>query len=333
MRAKSVLTITAGLTAMALGLTSHGVIAKTLKVTTCLVKNDSQSEVYLDYFHNKVNAAGGGVKLKYIGGPEVTPRRKQGAALKRGLVDIIFCPGAYYGGMVPEARTLGASNVSPQELRKNGAYDILQKGFAKGLNAKILGWAFWGGTEFHIYTAFTPIKSDKTGIDLSGKKMRSGGLYNAMFKALKAVPVSISPTEVYTALERGVVQGIAYPIGAITKYGWEKFIKYRITPAFYRSSSMVMINLDSFNGLPKSDQDILLRIGLSFENERGKALREKVAEDTIKLKAAGVKDLKLEGAQAKAYLDTIYSVKWKANAKYKYQVPFEELKAKMYKPR
>ena len=115
------------------------VAATTLKVSTCLVKNDDQADVFLKLFFEPVNAAKAGVTLKYIGGPEAIPRRKQHIALKRKVVDIIFCPAAYYGGLVSEARTAGASNISPQDLRKSGAYDILQKSWKKGINARILG--------------------------------------------------------------------------------------------------------------------------------------------------------------------------------------------------
>ena len=42
-------------------------------------------------FLKRVNAKQAGLTLKYLGGPEVTPFRKQASLLKRGLVDLIFC--------------------------------------------------------------------------------------------------------------------------------------------------------------------------------------------------------------------------------------------------
>ena len=328
---KHALAAAAGAVVLAAVAAGPAVAATTLKVSTCLVKNDDQSEVFLDLFFNKVNAAKAGVRLRYIGGPEAIPRKKQHIALQRKLVDIIFCPSSYYGGKVPEARVTAVSNVSPDELRANGAYDILQKAWAKGLNARILGWAFWGGTEFHIYTTFKPKLSDKTGLDLSGVKMRSTGLYNPFFRVMGAVPVNISATEVYTALERGVVKGLAYPIGAVSKYGWQRFIRYRVSPAFFRSSSMAVINLDKFNALAKSDRDLLVKAGIEFERKSGPALRKRATRDTEKLFAAGVKEITLTGNVAKAYLGTIYGAKWADNAKYSYIIPFEKLKALMYK--
>ncbi len=40
--------------------------------------------------------------------------------------------------------------------------------------------------------------------------------------------------------------------------------------------------------------------------------------------------IKLEGAQRKAYIDTIYGSKWAENDKLKYNIDYKALKAKMY---
>lgn len=112
----------------------------TLKVSSCVTKTDDQVKTYLQLFHEPVNKAKNGVTLNYIGGPEITPRTKQGGALKRGLMDMIHCPSSYYAGMVPEARLLLLSNRGPAELRREGAYEYLQKAWAKGLNARFVSW-------------------------------------------------------------------------------------------------------------------------------------------------------------------------------------------------
>lgn len=303
-----------------------------LKVSSCLVKNHDQVETYFEAFHKPFNRlAKGEAKLNYIGGPEVTPRKKQASALKRGLIDLIFCPAAYYSGIVNEARLLALSNQSTKQLRANGGYDILQRGWAKNLNAKILGWCCYG-VDFHIYTTFKPKESRTTGLDLSGVKMRSTGLYNQLFKAMRAIPVNISATELYTALQRGVVKGFAWPEGALAKMGVQKYIKYRVYPGFYRSSSMAVINLDKFNSLSKQVQEMLVKVGMDFEERSQTILRKKADLDNEKLFKAGMKKLELKGRVGKAYIQTIYGAKWKDNEKRKYVVPFEKLKAKMFVP-
>jgi TRAP-type C4-dicarboxylate transport system substrate-binding protein len=301
-----------------------------LKVSSCLIKTHDQLTAYFETFHNPINAMKAGLRLDYIGGPEVTPWQKQAAALKRGLVDMINCPSAYYQGQVPAARVAGVNTVPVKELHKNGGYDLMQDAWKKGLNAKILGWGHWEASTFFIYTLFEPKQNAKTGIDLTGRKMRSTGLYNALFKALGATPVTMAPGDVYAGLERGVVDGVAWPEGSVAAYGWEKFLKYKIAPNFYHSTTMTIINLDSFNKLSKKHQDILVKQGLVYEDKSNAVLAKASEIDNAKLVKAGVKTIELKGDIAKAYLNTIYSAKWDTNDQQKYNVDYKLLKSKVY---
>lgn len=321
----------AGLTAFAVAAPAQ---AESLRVATCFPKLHDQVGAFFETFVDPLNAIADktGLKLKYIGGPEITPRQKQAAALQRGLTDVLNCPSAYYQTQVPAARTAGVNTVPPAEMRRNGAYDILQEAWAKGINAKILGWGHWTASTFFIYTNFEPKLSEATGVDLKGVKMRSTGLYNPFMKKMSATPVNISAGDVYSALERGVVDGLAWPEGSVAKYGWEKFLKYRIAPNFYHSTTMTIINLKKFNSLSKKHQDLLIEYGIKFEKDSNKVLAKKSVVDNAKLEKAGLKTINLKGKVRKAYLDTIYGAKWAANDKYKYRINYKKLKALVYQP-
>ena len=306
----------------------------TLKVASCLVRNHDQVESYFKTFHEPINAmtAKTGLALNYIGGPEVTPWKKQAVAVQRGLIDIINCPSAYYQGQVPAGRVAGVNNVPPAEIRKNGGMEIMQEAWKKGLNAKILGWGHWEASRFFIYTKFEPKQDPKLGIDLAGKKIRSTPLYSDFLKKMNATAVTIAPGDVYAALERGVVDGLAWPEGSVAVYGWERFLKYKITPAFFHSTTMTIMNLDKFNSLSKEHQDLLMKQGLIYEEKSNDLLFQKSEIDNAKLVKAGIKDIELKGDIAKAYLKTIYGAKWEANDKAKYNVDYTALKSKVFDP-
>lgn len=306
--------------------------APVLTVSSCLPTNHDLTETYLKTFHEPFNErAKGEAELKYIGGPEVTPRKKQAPALKRGLVDLIFCPAGYYEGLVSEAGVLSLSNLPTNRLRERGALDLLQPVWAKKLNAMILAWCCYG-VDFHIYTTFEPKESKATGLDLSGIKMRSTATYNPFFKAMGAIPVNMSATEIYTGLQRGVVQGMAWPEGTLSKMGVQKFLKYRIYPGFFRSSSLVHINLDKFNSLPKPVQDKLVKVGIESEGKSQELIRQKADVDNEKVFKAGLEKYELKGDVRKAYLETIYGAKWKDSEKREYDIPVEKIKEKIYQP-
>ena len=89
--------------------------AEELKVSTALGTKHDQSQAFFKTFMVEMKKDESEVKMNYIGGPEVTPNRKQGAAMARGLIDIIMSPNSYYSNIVSEARLTGISNLSPQQ--------------------------------------------------------------------------------------------------------------------------------------------------------------------------------------------------------------------------
>jgi TRAP-type C4-dicarboxylate transport system substrate-binding protein len=209
---------------------------------------------------------------------------------------------------------------------------MMQEAWGKGLNARILAWTHFKGQKFFIYTRFEPKLSTKTGIDLTGRKMRATGLYKAFLKAMGATPIVISPGDVYASLERGLVEGLAWPWGSLTQYGWEKFIKYRIEPSFFGASMLLLINRDKYNSLTKAEQDQLEAQSRAYEKFADGYIIKKAHADDAKMFKAGVKVIKLTGKVRDAYIKTIYEAKWAENDSKKYSVDYKKLKGKLYDP-
>jgi len=304
--------------------------AEVLKVSTALGTKHDQSTVFFDTFMKKMKEDESLVKLKYIGGPEVTPNRKQGPAMKRGLIDIIMSPVTYYANVVPEARLHGIANISGATWRKNGAFDIMSKAWASKLNAVILGWGnYYGFNQFYMWFKEKPKFSKETGLDLKGLKMRTTPLYTPFLKAMGATTKNISPAEVYTALERGVVDGLAWPEGGVAFRGWQRFIKYRVEPGFFRSTTMATMNKDKFESLPKKAQSQLIKAGLFYEQKSGAILKKRADIDNKKIYDAGVQRLILPPEFAKAYIKTIVNANWNAAKKYKFTEDYGKLRSLM----
>lgn len=322
-----------GILAMSvIALSASANAATTLKVTTCLARNHDYTLAFLETFVNPINAKHGAVTLNYLGGPEVTPDKEQATALKRGLIDIIMCPAAYYSGLFGQARIPGAQNVPIDEIRKNGAWDMMEQAWEKNLNAHILSWVFDKGQKFYTYYTVKPKESTKTGLDLTGMKIRSTGLYNPFLIAMGATTVTTSAGDVYAGLERGVVSGLAWPWGSIAKYGWERFLKYRVRPSFFSGSELIVINLDKWKSLSKEQQALLNDQVPVLEHKGAEAIIKLGEQDDAKLKKAGVKDIVLQGAVRKAYLNTIYEAKWAQTDKVNHEANYKKLKSLVYKP-
>jgi TRAP-type C4-dicarboxylate transport system substrate-binding protein len=163
----------------------------------------------IERFIDRVNAAGKGiVQINYIGGPKAMPPFEVGNALKNGVVDIANTTGAFYTNLMPEADAWKLTQRPMAELRKNGGYDLMAQLYEQKMNAILLARVV-DNNPFHLY-----LNKRIASPDLTGLKLRITPVYRDFFQALGATVVQTAPGEVYTALDRGVVDGYGWPITA-----------------------------------------------------------------------------------------------------------------------
>lgn len=297
--------------AMAIALLSTKSIAEdvTLKALTFLPTPVNYTQSFLE-FVDKVNAQGEGVvQIEVIGGPEVVPQREMGDALKNGVVDMWNGPPGLMLNLVPEGEAIAGSNVDVLEQRANGGLDLMDEIMQEKVNAKYLAHVdAYGG--FHIYLTKEPTRTDNGGVRFDGLKIRTAPLYRGFVEALGATNIVQSAGEVYTSLERGVVDGTGWPIVGFENWGWDKFVKYRIDPGFFQTDVSIFVNLDAWNRLSPDAQALLTEIALEHE----KSSYEKFRDETVKGEAfqeeKGIEVLVLDGTARDEYLATAYDSPW-----------------------
>lgn len=268
------------------------------------------AQSYQKNFVAVVNKKGKGlVHIKFVGGPEVVPPRKAGDAIRRGQFDMLHTPTAYYIGLVPEGYALTLSTKTPADLRANGGWEILEKVWAERANAKLIAWAE-SGTQYNTYLTKKPEFTSDGLLTLKNFKMRVTGTYRPLFSTLGATTIGMKASEIYTGLQRGVVQGFGWPDVGIVALGLHKLVKYRIDPPFYHSNNTVTVNLDKWRKLSKKVQDFLIAQGKDYE-KRSIAFMEKGRKrDETAMFKAGAKPVVLKGAAAKAYLNAANVAVW-----------------------
>ncbi len=252
----------------------------------------------------RVNAAlPGKVKINYVGGPEVIKRYQQWDAVKNGVIDIVF---GVFADIQDRAPAVAASWLSkctlPQE-RKTGAYDMLAAELAK-LNIKLVGRVQWA--PFYLWTNNDPKKLS----DLKGLKMRTGSLYDKMMTKLGMVPVTMNSPAVYTALERGVVDGFGWPNIGPRQRGWIKKAKYVIDLPFFHNSNMgALMNLDKWNKLSAGVRKTIMDVTIAYEPEMVAFYRNQADDEWKKLNPL-VKNDKFSAAENQQYIDAAYETEW-----------------------
>ena len=256
-------------------------------------------------FIKKVNDEGKGlIHINYIGGPKAMPPFEVGNAVKNGVVDIANVTGAFYTNLMPAADALKLAERTIQEQRKNGAWEYINKLHNEKVNAYYLART-GDGVPFHLYIN-KPI--DKP--DLHGMTIRVTPVYRAFFTALGANLVQTAPGEVYTALERGVIDGYGWPIQGIFDLGWQEKTKYRVDPGFYVVDVNFLVNLDTWKTKLNDKQRALLqRIAIEIEatNADNAAIN---AAEVKRQAAAGIKTITFEGRNRETWLNTARESGW-----------------------
>jgi len=300
-----------------------------IKAVSGLQQTNTITQSFLTNFVAVLNARGKGVvNVKYLGGHSVVPPRKAAKALKRGQFDMLQSPVSYYLGIVPEGYALLASNMAPSAIRANGGWDILQEVFAKKAGSRLIAWGEYA-TKYNMYLMFNP-KLDKDGVpDLSGVKMRATGTYRPLFKALGASTINMKSSEIYTGIQRGVVQGFGWPNVAIVPLGLHKIVKYRVSPAFYQTNTVATMNLDFYNKLPGKAKNLINAVALDYEKSATAFMEVQRAKEEKILLGAGVKEIILKGSAAAKYLSIAHSEIWK-QLKSRSPEYSDKLRAKLY---
>lgn len=273
-----------------------------IKAAAALATNREQAQGFIRFFVGALNEQGKGVlRIHFLGGPEVMPPDRQAQAVGRGALEMAMSPASYYAGRVPEANLVVVSERTPGELRQNGGFALLDEAHQQKMNAKLLAWGDSGGA-FNTYLSQKPPMTASGDINLKGFKLRSTATYRPLFEFLGATPINMPSGDIYTGLQRGVIEGFGSPSSGLVALGVKGHVKYRVDPAYYRINNFVLMNLDRWKALPQAAKDLLDRVGASYEVESSKFYLAAAAEDEKELKAAGMEVIKLEGTAAKKYL-------------------------------
>ncbi len=286
---------------------AHGEV--TLKVAGSWDLRQHFTREFMNYVDD-VNARGKGVvRLEYIGGPEVIPQRQLLYALRRGVIDAAFGSITYYRGVLPEGDAIYAASITPQQARATGALEALQAYWNQRINAHLVGWLQSGiGVNFYLTT---PPQFDAGGLpDLSGLKIRTSPSNREIVTHFGARAVQIALKEVYTALQRGTVDGLIFTTTGLPDLGVESFIRYRVDPAVLQMAITFQVNLDTWNALPAEARRILDEAAIDYEFASRQHFEAIRAREVAELAGEGLVAVQVDPALTARYRQTARDVAW-----------------------
>lgn len=259
---KSILAVAVG--AMALTGAVDAAVAKTLKLQTSQNSGDFTFKYLSEVWAPKIKEmSGGSLELQLMPTKSVVPHRETIDAVANGILDGDLNAVAYFAGRDPVFAMMGdliAGYDNPDQVQmfcmNAGGKEVLQQAYDKLLKGQVhvIGC---GPYTREALVAKKPIRSVA---DLKGIKIRSPeGLAAEVFKRAGASPVAIPFSEVYTSLEKGIVDAAdasAYVNNAAT--GMHKIAHYPIYPGIHSQAVLQFIlNKDVWDKLTKGEQLLL----------------------------------------------------------------------------
>lgn len=205
----------------------------------------------------------GSLKIEALPTKSVVPHRETIDAVANGILDGDFNAIAYFAGRDPAFAIMGdliAGYDTPEQYQDycmhGGGKEMLQKIYDTLMpnKIKVLGCGPYGKEAF---VSKVPIYGVS---DLKGLKIRSPeGLAADVFRRAGASPSSIPFSEVYTSLEKGIVDAADASV-YINNHasGFHKIAKFPIYPGIHSMANLQsIINLRVWDGLSAQEQAIL----------------------------------------------------------------------------
>jgi tripartite ATP-independent transporter DctP family solute receptor len=180
------------------------------------------------------------------------------SAVQTGSLQITMAVSAWYSKFMKplDAFTLPYIVPSADQLKTalNGPLGQRIAGMGESTGFQIIGYWLIGGR--HIVNKVRPVNKPA---DCAGLKIRviNSQVYIQTFRALGATAVAMDPSELYLALQQGVVDGFEYPLPDLISYKFYEVSKYLSLDGHTTDFFLISINKALWQGMSKEDQDMM----------------------------------------------------------------------------
>ncbi|MGN0931622.1 TRAP transporter substrate-binding protein [Falsigemmobacter intermedius] len=256
-------------------------------------------------FKRNLEETGSGIELE-IFGTETVPAYEQLTPTQDGVFDFIYTYPTYHS----KALNIATSAMAPdmEKIRSSGVFGFMDSYFQKEHNLKLLASVAVGTSGIHCYLR-SPLSENS---DWTGRKIRGVSNYVPVIEALGGAAVSTDMGELYSSLERGVVDGACAPQSVFRATRHFEVAKFRTEPTFGQMVSYIAMNLDAWNGL---SDDVKAKVEEAAIRTEADTIRigNEAAEGELKaLAEAGVEVTRFSDAAyekvSKAYAEGVWKV-------------------------
>src|SRR6056297_3981486 len=280
-----------GSTAAALMATAVSAEPVTLRIQTHYATEHPTGQFLAQWIDDVQTMSGRDMAIEMFYSSSVVATVETFGAAINGIVDCDATGGAYQTGKNPAFQfvgdIMGGYDTPWQQyswLYHGGGWEAAQELY-NAQNMQLIGWAIYGQESF---ASSKPLRGPE---DLQGWKFRSPpGMETEIFEKMGASPIVMDFTEIFTALETGIIDGAdASGLANNVGLGLYDIVKHATYPGFHSMpSDHLACNKDVWDGLSEQHRRIIdtamqkLTLHTALSNEK------KNAEAAAMLRAEGV---------------------------------------------
>ena len=291
----------------AVGLQPSLAAESTVKVVTMLAKKTPIGQSFDGFIARLNKKLEGEFRMDWRGGPEVVPQFKQPNAVRLGSVDATLTSPSYANGILNVSGAANYSNKSYEEIKATGYHDYMAElHAAKGLI--YVGELPVSQLRFHFFLREPIAKLP----DFKNVKIRVFPAIAPAVAALGASPLVLPMTEIYTAMERGIVKGFVTGVsGAARQY--RGVLNAYVEPGFYRATFHFLVNPRAWNKIPAATRakvvDFVRNVDPpTYEASWDPRLKNGYAD----LAKTGVKTIRFSADEEKKFARVVLEAAWAA---------------------
>lgn len=217
---------------------------------------------YTPWAKEVLAASGGAVEIKIFPGSALADYNKVYDRIVNAVADIGF---GVFGPVSTEfPKTMVASLPFEATNVQEGAlalWRLYEKGIISDEFTRVRLLSLFNFSDNGVH-ARKPIKAMP---DMKGLKLVVGTrALGEIIERLGGAPVQLQISEVYSAIQRGTVDGVSTPWAAMTPFKLHEVTNYHLDVAFGQTPAFTMMNKDSYAKLPQAGKKAL--DALSFES-------------------------------------------------------------------
>ncbi|MBL8671262.1 MAG: TRAP transporter substrate-binding protein [Alphaproteobacteria bacterium] len=242
-------------------------------------------KVFEDWSARVKTATNGRIEIEPLAVGTIVPYTGTLDAMTNGILDSHHSGGPYFAGKEPALALIGDLNggfENPYQAQmwfEYGGGLQLARDIYKRFNIYYVGPVWWG---VESVPAKKPLR---TLADFKGVKMRvPEGLGAEIWKRAGVGVVTLPGSEVYTSLERGVIEATDWgTLGMNQDLGYHKIAKFPLHPGFHSMpSAEVAVNMKKWDAL-SPDLKVFMEIAV---RDFAREMVQRIAMEDMKAEAA-----------------------------------------------